>query len=88
MSTEMQGRVVWMCRARSFKDQGENETGHGLFSYRLMKGMEGSAEQIRSWRKERREGKAARKRRDYVSGPDWQDRDTFKHSWLLYKSRP
>ena len=30
MSTEMQGRVVWMCRARGFKDHGEYEVVKGL----------------------------------------------------------
>ena|GEM_PF-2043840 len=31
MSTEMQGRVVWMCRAKGFKDHGE---------YKVVKGFE------------------------------------------------
>ena len=30
MSTEMQGRVVWMCRARGFKDFDEYETVKGF----------------------------------------------------------
>ena len=28
--TEMQGRVVWMCRARGFKDHGEYEAMKGF----------------------------------------------------------
>jgi len=30
MSTEMLGRVVWMCRARGFKDYGEYEIVKGF----------------------------------------------------------
>ena len=30
MFTEMQGRVVWMCRARGFKDHGAYETVKGF----------------------------------------------------------
>ena len=30
MSTEMQGREVWMCRARGFKDHGEYEGVKGF----------------------------------------------------------
>ena len=35
MSTEMQGRVVWMCRARGFKDFDEYETVKGFEVQRL-----------------------------------------------------
>ena len=35
MSTEMQGRVVWMCRARGFKDFDEYETAKGFEVQRL-----------------------------------------------------
>ena len=35
MSTEMQGRVVWMCRARGFKDFDEHETVKGFEVQRL-----------------------------------------------------
>ena len=35
MSTEMQGRVVWMCRARGFKDFDEYETVKGFELQRL-----------------------------------------------------
>ena len=35
MSTEMLGRVVWMCRAQCFKDQGEYETVKGFEKQRL-----------------------------------------------------
>ena len=35
MSTEMQGRVVWMCRARGFKDFDEFETVKGFEVQRL-----------------------------------------------------
>jgi len=30
MTTEMQGRVAWMCRARGFKDHGDYETVKGF----------------------------------------------------------
>ena len=35
MSTEMQDRVVWMCRAKGFKDHGEYETVKGFEIQRL-----------------------------------------------------
>ena len=35
MSTEMQGRAVWMCRARGFKDFDEYETVKGFEVQRL-----------------------------------------------------
>ncbi|MFP6571495.1 MAG: hypothetical protein VB674_02650 [Vicinamibacterales bacterium] len=35
MSTEMQGHVVWMCRARGFKDFDEYETVKGFEVQRL-----------------------------------------------------
>ena len=35
MSTEMQGRVAWMCRARGFKDFDEYETVKGFEVQRL-----------------------------------------------------
>ena len=35
MSTEMQGRVVWMCRAKGSKDHGEYETVKGFEIQRL-----------------------------------------------------
>ena len=35
MSTEMQGRVVWMCRARGFKDHGEYEVVKGFEAQKL-----------------------------------------------------
>ena len=35
MITEMQGRVVWMCRARGFKDFDEYETVKGFEVPRL-----------------------------------------------------
>ena len=35
MTTEMQGRVVWMCRARGFKDFDEYETVKGFEVQRL-----------------------------------------------------
>ena len=35
MSTEMQGRVVWMCRDRGFKDFDEYETVKGFEVQRL-----------------------------------------------------
>ena len=35
MSTEMQGRVVWMCRFRGFKDFYEYETVKGFEIQRL-----------------------------------------------------
>ena len=35
MSTEMQGPIVWMCRARGFKDFDEYETVRGFEVQRL-----------------------------------------------------
>ena len=35
MSTEMQGRVVWMCRAKGFKDHGEYEVVKGFEAQKL-----------------------------------------------------
>ena len=35
MSTEIQGRVVWMCRAKGFKEHGEYETVKGFEIQRL-----------------------------------------------------
>ena len=35
MTTEMQGRVVWMCRARGFKDHGEYEVMKGFEAQKL-----------------------------------------------------
>ena len=35
MSTEMQGPIVWMCRARGFKDFDEYETVKGFEVQRL-----------------------------------------------------
>jgi len=33
--TEMQGRVVWMCRARGFKEHGEYEVVKGFEAQKL-----------------------------------------------------